>query len=569
MGDDRGARVLEKTRRRKNKELERRTHLTGELSRSAIAPSTRVHLMTVDKTVSLLRPMIPPESPFMYRVYCGTVQRVPQHYSSLCSSAAFILVIDSDREVVGWFGTDCKLVDRKLASELGLEVLRHDLRRADAHHFPFTSEADEKLRLLRYILPKLWCDETTYKSKAVQSQRSKPCVNAPVSVGLLDKFVDGSFALREVSFAAVNENGAVPRLNFVPIEMNTIAVVKYAEQWDIWISRGCSAYDEDLARSYITRLAASRAAAQSNGSSEVTASALDVLKAGNTNIRIVKQGCERVLFRCHMKVLTDYEPPGKCVPWSPTAGGGLLSSALDDNRDLQPGVQSVLIDPFAKAAGGAVGGLTSFGGAVADVFSFGKSDVTTSGPGERVGGGSAAGGGGVLLTSDAAEDKARGQGAKDGVGEGGAGGGGDGAGGESKKGLLSLLSLKGDKPAPSFPGLNLGSKTARKGHPYEGRDMLTFDMLDLVDDVSLGVTKSNQVIEAATYEPFILVGYQIEIDEGLYRGRHVITATRKTLFQRSVFRLSSFDAEDTWIKLKRGSKVGIPFRVLRRVFDPM
>jgi hypothetical protein len=65
------------------------------------------------------------------------------------------------------------------------------------------------------------------------------------------------------------------------------------------------------------------------------------------------------------------------------------------------------------------------------------------------------------------------------------------------------------------------------------------------------------------------VGYQIEIDEGLYRGRHVITATRKTLFQRSVFRLSSFDAEDTWIKLKRGSKVGIPFRVLRRVFDPM
>jgi hypothetical protein len=57
------------------------------------------------------------------------------------------------------------------------------------------------------------------------------------------------------------------------------------------------------------------------------------------------------------------------------------------------------------------------------------------------------------------------------------------------------------------------------------------------------------------------------VDEGRYRGFHIVTAVRKNLFGMTVFRLSSFDLEDTWVKLKRGSKNGVKFRPLRRVFN--
>ena len=66
---------------------------------------------------------------------------------------------------------------------------------------------------------------------------------------------------------------------------------------------------------------------------------------------------------------------------------------------------------------------------------------------------------------------------------------------------------------------------------------------------------------------YILFSLQIEIDEGRYQGIHVVTGVRKTLFQKSLFRLSSFSAEDQWCRLRRGPKKnGVVFRPLRNVW---
>jgi hypothetical protein len=34
-------------------------------------------------------------------------------------------------------------------------------------------------------------------------------------------------------------------------------------------------------------------------------------------LHTVKQGCERVLFRTHFKIFTDYEPVDRTIPWVP------------------------------------------------------------------------------------------------------------------------------------------------------------------------------------------------------------------------------------------------------------
>lgn len=556
----------------------------GHIHHKALKPSERIHLDSAhDQLSGHLRPMISADAPFMYRVFNKTVQRVPLHYSSLSSWAAFIIVVDSEREAVGWYGQECKLDDRKLASELGLEVLKHDLRLHDAHSLPFTSEALENLKILRYILPKLWCDETTFHNKVTVDIRRKMCYNAPVSVGVLDKFMDGSYALREVAFSSVNEKGEVPRLPFVDIDLNTVAVVHYADQWDIWTARGCSKTEEELARVCVSKLANARA---SSSGAALTSAALDALTKGNPHVKVTKQGCERVLFRCHMKLLTDFEPPDKCIPWRPPIKG-LLDDALEDVGVLGEQLGSIAImDPFSRTAHAmqsaadvvtGVGGV--FRGAVLDVFTIGHGGSSFE---ESAAGG---GNGGQGPSEHSAPSGVHFEDVKDGD-DGNAKAIPRGAPENRKVNALFRSFSSADARdhshfgnSASFKGMGAPDSLLRakdrvrsslkpKGHPYEGRDMMTYAMMDFIDEQNLGPIQSNQLIEYAAYEPVLLVGYQIEIDEGLFRGRHVVTGTRKTaFFQKSMFRLSSFEAEDVWVKLKRKDKLGVPFRVLRRVME--
>lgn len=552
----------------------------AHLDRQQLKPSERANMDFADsQSGTMLRPMIPVDIPFLYRVFIKTVQRVPLHYSSLNSAAAYILVCDEDREAVGWYGSDCSLEDRKYATELGLQVLRLDLRKYAATHFPFNSEANENFRILRYILPKLWSDEATYRTKKSVDARRKPLYNAPVSIGCMDKYLDGSVGLREVAFASSDEAGGVPRLAFVPIKLNTVAVVNYADQWDLWIARGVTAPDEKAVLDYIMRLSASRSG---NGLLSAMATV-----AKNPNVRVVRQGCERVLFRETIRVLTDFEPPGKTVAWTapqPVTGGpgmlGMVGGSFGDSVNAIGRFGGVVGDAFSLDTAGrafdGVMGAFSFGGAGSDAEER-----------ER---GMAAGGGGPMPPHPPSAAERKNSGVA-GAGAGAAlGGKSDGArpasaAATSRVSMARFFSRSSAPPpadlsdaanaeadaskaaGPALPPPNKAIQGKSRG-AFVGRDMLSHDMMDFHDALSVGASQSRAIIDTVAYEPVILVGYQVEIDEGPYAGRYVVTGVKKSVFQKSLFRLSNFEGEDEWVKLKRGTKAGLPFRVLRRVFDP-
>lgn len=552
----------------------------AHLDRQQLKPSERANMAFADRqSGAMLRPMIPVDIPFLYRVFLKTVQRVPLHYSSLNSVAAYILVCDEDREAVGWYGSECSLEDRKYATELGLQVLRLDLRKIAATHFPFNSEANENFRILRYILPKLWGDEATYRNKKAVDARRKPIYNAPVSIGCMDKYLDGSVGLREVAFSSSDEAGTVPRLAFVPIELNTVAVLNYADQWDVWIARGVTAADEKAVLDYIMRLSASRSG---NGLLSAMATV-----AKNPNVRITRQGCERILFRETIRMLTDFEPPGKTVAWTlpqpGMSGPGMMSMVGDSLGDS--------VDALGRL-GGAVGDALSFDTAgramdgLMGAFSLGGGaggDIEEKDKAMAAGGGAA--GAWPPHPPSAAELK------NSGVAGAGAALGGKGdtaqsasAAATSRLSMARFFSRSSAAPpaasaidaeaaeatkasGPALPPPNKAIQSKTRG-AFAGRDMLSHDMMDFHDALSVGASQSRAIIDTVAYEPVILVGYQVEIDEGPYAGRYVVTGVKKSVFQKSLFRLSNFEGEDEWVKLKRGNKAGLPFRVLRRVFEP-
>ena len=205
------------------------------LNLKGLRPTERAELKMANPKVQYTRPPFPVDPPCLYRVYKSTVQRLPLSLASLNSNAAFILVCDEERCVLGWFGESCDYNDRTKADTLGVEVMKRDLRLYQTTEMSYIVEGRELPQLLRYFLEKLWTDESAYKGKLVRDKRNHPPENAPVSVGVLDKYFDGTYAVRETAFAAPNAStGAVPRLVFVSVEKNTIAVVNHGEQWDIW-----------------------------------------------------------------------------------------------------------------------------------------------------------------------------------------------------------------------------------------------------------------------------------------------------------------------------------------------
>jgi hypothetical protein len=137
----------------------------------------------------------------------------------------------------------------------------------------------------------------------------------PVALSVVEKWDDGTPHLREIAVAYPDASGYIGRMAFAPVEMETMAVVHVGDQWDLWIARGTKQDDEDAAREHLRYLAStSHSAAAGRPESQ----GLDRIIAAK-NVRITRQGCERVLFRQHFKILTDYEPPGKCIPWIPPA----------------------------------------------------------------------------------------------------------------------------------------------------------------------------------------------------------------------------------------------------------
>ena len=132
---------------------------------------------------------------------------------------------------------------------------------------------------------------------------------------------------REMAYMAPDENGTIGRIPFVPIEVDTVAISNIEDQWDVWISRGNGPEMEDRIKKFVVDMAV----AKLEENSEMQATGVDRIVVSKS-VRIVYQGLERVLYRRYFKVLTDYEPPGKTVPWKglkrrKEGGGGSVNTA--------------------------------------------------------------------------------------------------------------------------------------------------------------------------------------------------------------------------------------------------
>ena len=120
----------------------------------------------------------------------------------------------------------------------------------------------------------------------------------------------------------------------------------------------------------IKKFVVDMAVAKLEENSEMQASGVDRIVVSK-NVRIVYQGLERVLYRRYFKVLTDYEPPGKTVPWKGLKrrkdGGGSVNTGMsgsgasnlrrpekDNNKDEKKinngGIQG--FTPFSGGEGG-------------------------------------------------------------------------------------------------------------------------------------------------------------------------------------------------------------------------
>lgn len=140
-----------------------------------------------------------------------------------------------------------------------------------------------------------------------------------------------------MAYMAPDENGTIGRIPFVPIEVDTVAISNIEDQWDVWISRGNGPEMEDRIKKFVVDMAV----AKLEENSEMQATGVDRIVVSK-NVRIVYQGLERVLYRRYFKVLTDYEPPGKTVPWKG------LKRRKDGGGSVNTGVSGSAINSLRK-----------------------------------------------------------------------------------------------------------------------------------------------------------------------------------------------------------------------------
>jgi hypothetical protein len=240
-------------------------------------------------------------------VYLATSQRVPLQLNQLNSAAAYLLICDADNRVMIWLGSNCPDTDIIFAKEMGLEIFRRDMRNYDATEIEdiiWEGREAERPALLKILLAECGTDEGTYRGKRTIAERKNEIENQPLCMSIMEKMPLGTFELLEIGYATPNEAGTIRRIPFSPIELDTIVLTSVDNQWDIWIARGNSPEDEEAAMKYVINCAVSRA-----GCTEAVA---------RNSIRVMRQGYERVTYRRYFKVLTDFEPPGRTVPWTTT-----------------------------------------------------------------------------------------------------------------------------------------------------------------------------------------------------------------------------------------------------------
>lgn len=248
--------------------------------------------------------------PLLYRVYKNTFQRQIVEVSSLNSHAAYLILLDDDCAVVGWVGSLCSVEDRDTALQISNEILTRDYGQANPEPISVVSENGEIDELFEAVLEALATDFETFNSKHSISERRNELTNAVISVGVLvpDANCPDGFERIERAFAHPDSEGAVPRVDFVSVEKDTIAYVVIGQQYDLWLARGVSDILQQNAISYMEKMV------ERDLFEEVIG--LEKSKLVQ-HLQVVYQGEERYAFRKPLKIFTEFEPSGKTIPRSP------------------------------------------------------------------------------------------------------------------------------------------------------------------------------------------------------------------------------------------------------------
>lgn len=247
--------------------------------------------------------------PLIYRVYRATVQRVTVSMKNFNSNAVFIIVIEEEKRITLWLGSQSEDEDAELAESIAETIMKRDFREGDEEPIPTILEGEEVNDVLEPFLDMMCSTLNQYYSKMAAGERKKALVNSSVSVGYIEpmpRSID-TFDFQETAFAHPDVKGTVPRVPFVPIEMNTIAYVNVGDHWDIWCARAVP--DEEIERVMV--FVRNTVATQLNLVDNVATRQTNVL---GQYVQLIRQGEEGTLFRRPLKIFTDFEPPGKCAP---------------------------------------------------------------------------------------------------------------------------------------------------------------------------------------------------------------------------------------------------------------
>mmetsp|Transcript_2451 Transcript_2451/g.3768 ORF Transcript_2451/g.3768 Transcript_2451/m.3768 type:complete len:109 (-) Transcript_2451:206-532(-) len=93
-------------------------------------------------------------------------------------------------------------------------------------------------------------------------------------------------------------------------------------------------------------------------------------------------------------------------------------------------------------------------------------------------------------------------------------------------------------------------------------------MLDYVKNETIDSKQAQIIKKESITNPNVLLGWQIKVDDGSDSALFVVTDVRKNFVQKTEFRLSRFNQDDTWALLKRAdNKSGFEFRAMRKVLN--
>eukprot|EP00981_Chlorochromonas_danica_P000410 scaffold96_cov167-Ochromonas_danica.AAC.17 len=364
----------------------------------------------------------------------------------------------------------------------------------------------------------LWTSPATYNSRTAVTDRRAMIQNNAISLGILihqnienvDNTKTETFEIRETTFAHPDANGVVPRVPFAPIQRQSIIYVMVGSQWDLWFARGVPNAKREEAVKFVTSVVEKQALSTVDNPNSIDYELLTRF------INVVEQGEETALFRRAIKIFTDFEPPGSLPK------GYLRAPGKEESMDSNDNVHDNSMKESSKHPKESV----SLEGISVDEAPH-KSAMKR-----------------VVLNLDEKEIP-------------------------SVPRAFSDESRIYDRPtdffqeAPGVPRRPLNNSMVGMVRPQsdgqfnfsQGVLVITPHMVEIREDENLPIEHRNLIMEESAQNPAVLLGYQVVIDEGLFKGVFVIVGVRKTMFRRkTLFHLAALDGDEVWIRLKRSAK---------------